>query len=146
MENMKKALLDISMPDYLKESDNPKDQEASPFEVLNRAAAQMEQRTGGMVQAKIYLAPFLGTIRYTFYLVVPDLNGYTDPLFYVWTSQPDRGYPVCLRESATEQDDQTPYDTAEGLVKRLEQIFASSWAKSRIRQWINMAEEREGVR
>ena len=143
---MRRSAPVISMPDYLNEA-LIADDEASPFEILNAAAVQMDKRTGDLVQAKVYLAPFLGTMRYTFYLVIPTLNDYTDPLFYVWTSQPDRGYPVYLVESgATQQEEQPPYETAKGLARRLEEIFSSSWAKSRIRQWIEMAEERGTAR
>ncbi len=142
---MRKDVPNVSIPDYRIEADADTSQEANPFEVLDKAAAQMGQRTGGAVQAKVYLAPFLGTIRYTFYLVIPSLNSYTDPLFYVWTSQPDRGYPVYLLESGTEQGDQKRCNGAEELAVSLEQIFSSSWAKSRIRQWIEMAEERGAV-
>ena len=143
---MHKEAPGIAMPDYLEEVDAIESQEASPFELLNTAANQMEKRTGGKVQAEVYVAPFLGTIRYTFYLVIPVLNGYTDPLFYVWTTRPDRGYPAYLLESGVEQSEQKQCDTAEDLVKCLEQVFGSQWAKSRIRQWIEMAEERAGVR
>ena len=145
-EVVRKIIPVISMPDYFNEV-AVADVEASPVEVLNTAAAQMNGRTGGLVQAKVYLVPFLGTMRYTFYLVIPTLNDYTDPLFYVWTPQPDRGYPVYLLESgATQQEEQPPYETAEDLAKRLEEVFSSSWAKSRIRQWIEMAEERGAAR
>ena len=140
-EVVRKIIPVISMPDYFNEV-AVADVEASPFEVLNTAAIQMGNRTGGKVQAKVYLAPFLDTIRYTFYLVIPTLNDYTDPLFYVWTSQQDRGYPVHLSEASTEQAEEPEYDTAEKLAKRLEEIFSRSRAKSRIRQWIEMAEER----
>jgi len=143
---MRRDVPTVSMPDYLAEVDVDTLQQASPLEVLDKAAAQMDQRTRGLVQAKIYLAPFLGTILYTFYLVIPTLNDYTDPLFYVWTSQPDRGYPVYLLESGTKQDNQKQCDNAEALAVCLEQVFSSSWAMSRIRQWIDMAEERRIAR
>lgn len=143
---MRKDVPVIPMPDYLTEVDVDTPQEASPLEVLDRAAAQMEQQTGGLVQAKVYLAPFLGTVRYTFYLVIPSLNDYTDPLFYVWTSQPNRGYPVHLLESGAGQEDEEPFGNADDLAARLAKIFDSSWAKSRIRQWIDMAEERRATR
>lgn len=131
------------MPNYREEVDTSSDLMPTPFDVLTQAARQMEQQTGGLVHGEIYVAPFLGTIRYTFYLVIPLLNDYTDPLFYVWTSQPNRGYPVYLLESGTDQREQTQCDDDRKLVKRLGEVFSSTWAKSRIRQWIEMAEERE---
>lgn len=140
---MRKNIPAIPMPDYLTEPDDLNSQEASPFAILDRAAAQMEQRTGGLVKGEIYVAPFLGTTRYTFYLVIPTLNGYTDPLFYAWTTQPDRGYPVYLIESGAGQEDQEDFEGADAFAVRLAKLFESSWAKSRIRQWIEMAEERQ---
>ena len=143
---MRKSIPNIAMPNYSREAKDIKNRELSPFEVLNKAASQLSEQTQALVQAEVFLAPFLGTIRYTFYLVIPTLNNYTDPLFYVWTSQPDRGYPVFLLESGAEQRDQQQCDDAQKLISRLEQIFSSSWAKSRISQWIEMAEERIAVR
>ena len=141
---MKEGVPNIAMPNYFNEAKETQNREASPFEVLTEAASEMSRKTGGVVQAKVYLAPFLGTIRYTFYLVIPTLNDYTDPLFYVWTSRPDRGYPAYLLESGVERADQVQCDDANKLAFHLEQIFGSSWAKSRITQWIEMASERKG--
>lgn len=140
---MKPDVPEVFMPDYLTEANTQGLEEVSPFEVLNKAAVQMGQRTEGLVQAEVYLAPFLGTIRYTFYLVIPVLNGYTDPLFYVWTTQPDRGYPVHLLESGASQEDQRLFENADDFATQLGHLFKSSWVRSRIRQWIEMAEERK---
>lgn len=130
------------IPDYSNDDKIPDIEQISPLKILDDAAARMTQQTGNLVHAEVYLAPFLGTIRYTFYLVIPSLNGYTDPLFYVWTSSPNRGYPVYLLESGAEQSEQIVCDNADKLALRLGDIFGSSWAKSRIRQWMEMAKER----
>ena len=135
------ARLDL-VPDYLNDAKSADQEQDSPLKILDAAASQMPQQTGNLVHAEVYLAPFLGTIRYTFYLVIPSLNDYTDPLFYVWTSSPDRGYPVYLLESGANQKDQIECETAERLSQQLKSVFGSSWAKSRIRQWIEMAQER----
>lgn len=80
--------------------------------------------------------------RYTFYLVVPAVNDYTDPLFYVWNKQADQEYPVQVLEAGAAQEDAVECDSADALTARLNEIFDSSWAKSRIRHWIELASER----
>ena len=130
------------IPNYFNDAKSVDNEQVSPLKILDDAASQMPKKTENLVHAEVYLAPFLGTIRYTFYLVIPSLNDYTDPLFYVWTSSPNRGYPVFLLASGAEQSEQIVCNNAEKLALRLGDIFGSSWVKSRIRQWMEMAQER----
>jgi len=127
----------VDVPNYFaqrRQSSNP-----SPLKLLQQAAEQMTTRTNGLVVGEVFVAPFAGTTRYTFYLEIPTLNDYSDSLFYVWTDQANFGYPVHVIADGNQEDNRV-YKTATAFASRLSEMFKEQWVKDRIAQYIELAE------
>jgi len=138
---MGKSIPSIAMPDYFAEAKQAYSGQATPLEILDQAAEQLKGQTNGFVTGSVYIATYLGSVRYTFNLVVPRLNSYTDPLFYVTTNGPvTTGYPVTVVETGASAG--TECHTSDEFVQYLESIFNSGTTRARIAQWVEMAKER----
>ena len=130
----------IEIPDYLSEPMQRGEQ--SPLSVLDDFAEQLAKKTGGFVEGKVNVAPFLGMTRYTFYLVIPAVNDYTDPLFYVWNEVANQEYPVMLLQTGAMQENAVPCEGAQALIDHTNDIFREGGTKARVQQWIELAKER----
>lgn len=112
----------------------------SPLEILREAADQLGTKTGGLVTGSVLTRNPGGgtTFRYTFYLRVPRLDDYTDPLFYVWHDTDF--YPASLMPAGGEQgkDDVSCHDPDE-FVRELDKIFNSPDTKKRIAAMMELA-------
>jgi len=129
----------IEMPDYLADLDVQITQRP-PLEILHEAAESLKEQTGGLVEGLVsILNPGGGSLfRYTFYLLAPRLNDYTDPLFYAWHD--DRLYPVNVMPAGGKAgQDENEFDTDSQLVEELQRIFSSDVARRRIQALIATA-------
>lgn len=129
----------IQMPDYLADLDLKKMQRP-PIEILREAAERLKSQTGGRVEGAVFtLNPGGGTMfRYTFYLLVPSLNDYTDPLFYAWHDR--QFYPVSLMRSGGKQGkDEQRCEGVEEFEAGLGKIFTSVDTRQRIEAMIALA-------
>ncbi|MGI4792068.1 MAG: hypothetical protein ACRYFS_24870 [Janthinobacterium lividum] len=129
----------IKMPDYLAEL---KKTQISPVEILRKAAVDLGNQTQGLVEGSIFvLNPGGSTLfRYTFYLLVPSLNDYTDPLFYAWHDV--NLYPVNVMMAGGKQGkDETkclsPYD----FENELQRIFDSEATRNRLGAMLELAQK-----
>lgn len=138
---MKNHIPDIQMPNYRLDSDLNK---TTPLEILDKAAQKLGSQTKDLVKGSVYVANYLGAVRYTFNLVVPSLNNYTDSLFYVMMDTVTLGYPVKVYQSIS--DNAAPISTKcknePEFVDYLNNLFSSPWVQARITHWMEMAEER----
>lgn len=134
--------VEVQMPNYTEAARKMVQEWPSPLSYLDAAATALGGNTGNIVQGKVYVAPFLSLTRYTFYLVIPAINDYKDPLFYVWATNPESYYPVRVAEAGTHQEDAKECADAESFHDWLVETFDSGWVKARVRQWIELASER----
>ncbi len=126
----------IQMPDYLADL-NTQITQRPPLEVLHEAAEKLSDNTKGLVTGLVSVLNPGGAkmFRYTFYLLAPRLNDYTDPLFYVWHD--DRLYPVnVMVAGGTQGQDDKPFGTEYEFVEELQRIFEGEVAKRRIQSLI----------
>lgn len=129
----------IEMPDYLADLD-VRITQRPPLEILHEAAEELKGRTDGLVAGLVsVLNPGGGAFfRYTFYLLAPRLNDYTDPLFYAWHD--DRLYPVSVMEAGGKVGtDERDLETEAEFEKELQRIFSSDTARRRIQALIATA-------
>lgn len=129
----------IEMPDYLADLD-VRITQRPPLEILHEAAERLKDQTGGLVEGLVsILNPGGGSFfRYTFYLLAPRLNDYTDPLFYAWHD--DHLYPVNVMPAGGRVgQDEDKFDTDTQLVEELQRIFNSDDARRRIQTLIATA-------
>lgn len=129
----------LEMPDYLADLDIYIPQ-SPPLEILHEAADKLKGQTDGLVEGLVSVlnAGERNFFRYTFYLLAPRLNDYTDPLFYVWHD--DHLYPVSVMEAGGEVGtDDRKYNTKAEFEEALQNIFAGETAKRRIRALIATA-------
>ena len=129
----------IKMPDYLAEA---KKTQKSPVEVLREVANDLGSQTRGLVEGTVFTLNAGGSslFRYTFYLLIPSLDDYTDPLFYAWHDI--KLYPVNVMKAGGKQGKdevkcQTPYE----LESELERIFDSEETRNRLRAMIELAQK-----
>lgn len=126
----------IQMPDYLADL-NTQITQRPPLEVLHEAAEKLSDNTKGLGTGLVSVLNPGGAkmFRYTFYLLAPRLNDYTDPLFYVWHD--DRLYPVnVMVAGGTQGQDDKPFGTEYEFVEELQRIFEGEVAKRRIQSLI----------
>lgn len=126
----------IQMPDYLADLDI-QDTQRPPLEILHEAAEKLGETTKGLVTGLVSVLNPGGPkmFRYTFYLLAPRLNDYTDPLFYVWHD--DRLYPVnVMMAGGTQGQDEEQFETEDEFVEELQRIFEGEVAKRRIQSLI----------
>ena len=129
----------IKMPDYLAEL---KKTQVSPVEILRKAAVDLGNQTQGLVEGSIFvLNPGGSTMfRYTFYLLVPSLNDYTDPLFYAWHDV--KLYPVNVMMAGGKQGKDeikclSPYE----FENELQRIFDSEATRNRLEAMLELAQK-----
>jgi hypothetical protein len=131
----------IIIPDFAARKGS-RQRQPSPLDVLRDAANLLGQQTGEVVLGDVFVAPFTGTIRYTFSLLVPSVNDFIDPLFFVWTDEPSHGYPVHLVEGSAHGSQANLgkiCGNASDLAAAITELFAKSWVTERIDQWIDIA-------
>lgn len=131
--------MSVKIPEYLSQT-NPNMMQRPPLEILQEAAQELKRQTRGLVEGTVFtLNPGGNTLfRYTFYLLVPSLNDYTDPLFYAWHNADF--YPVTLLLAGGKQgtDDHTcHYDWQ--LEQELSAIFSNNDTTKRIQAMIALA-------
>ena len=127
----------IKMPNYLAAS---KTTQRSPLQVLREAANDLAAQTQGLVEGSVFTLNAGGSslFRYTFYLLVPSLNDYTDPLFYAWHGIDL--YPVnVMRAGGKQGQDEVKCQTASDFQAGLEHIFDSMETRERIQTMIELA-------
>ena len=129
----------IKMPDYLAET---KKTQRSPVQVLREAADDLGNQTQGLVEGSVFTLNAGGSslFRYTFYLLVPSLNDYTDPLFYAWHDV--NLYPVSVMKASGKQGkDEVKCRTPHEFEIELERIFESEETRNRLRAMIELAQK-----
>lgn len=128
--------MNIQMPDYLADL-HIQIKQRPPLEVLHQAAEALSDQTGGWVTGLVSVLNPGGAkmFRYTFYLLAPRLNDYTNPLFYVWHD--DHLYPVnVMMAGGTQGQDDKLFETEDEFVEELQRIFEGEVAKRRIQSLI----------
>ena len=121
----------FAIPDYLKEL--PSDQLA-PVELMREAAADFTAKTGDRILAEVVTINPGGAnlFRHIFQLVVPSLNDYTQPLFYVWHGP--SLYPANLLISGGKQDEDSQVcPSPDDLQHAMEQVFNADFARLMVR-------------
>ena len=129
----------IKMPDYLAESTRT---QQSPVKILRKAADDLGNQTQGLVEGSIFTLNAGGSslFRYTFYLLVPSLNDYTDPLFYAWHDV--NLYPVSVMSAGGKQGkDEVKCRTPDEFEIELERLFNSEETRNRLRAMIELAQK-----
>jgi hypothetical protein len=129
----------IKMPDYLADLQTQFPQRP-PLEILHEAAERLKDQTGGLVEGLVSILNPGGAnlFRYTFYLLAPRLNDYTDPLFYAWHD--DRLYPVNVMLAGGKMGtDDKSVSTETQLEEELQKIFDGDTARRRVQALIATA-------
>ncbi len=129
----------IKMPDYLADL-NVSAAPRPPLKILHEAAERLKDQTGGLVEGLVsVLNPGKAEFyRYTFYLLAPRLNDYTDPLFYAWHN--DHLYPVNVMLAGDQVDPNDKGEATDRLLERkLQEIFEGETARRRIQALIATA-------
>ena len=131
----------INVPNYLADMASlPREKTA--LSILDGYARSLAQQTGLYVHGFVNAAPLLGKTRYTFYLLVPQVNDYNDPLFYIWSKESDSEYPVNVLPAGAKQEDAVLCKGEQELIDCLNRIFREPWVRQRISHWIELARER----
>jgi hypothetical protein len=129
--------MSITLPNYLEGLPKPN---RNPLEILREFADELPHKTGDKVRGMVStLNPGGSTLfRYTFYLHVPSLNDYTDPLFYAWHGTDFDQVTLLFAGDQQGKDDIVCRGETE-LVRRVEEIFNRSDTKKRIQALIALA-------
>jgi len=131
----------VKMPNYSMELDL-KQMQRSPLEILRGSAEDLRDQTRGLVEGAVFTLNAGGSslFRHTFYLRVPSLNDYTDPLFYAWHDA--NLYPVNVMLSGGKQGkDERECRTVQEFEAELERIFASVDTLKRLRALMVLAQK-----
>jgi len=124
--------MSVTIPDYFIEEELHKDTD-HPLVILRAAAKQLSEKTRGEVIGSVFTLNPGGAnlFRYTFSLVVPSLDDYSDALFYVWHDV--KTYPVHLMNAGGKQGrDDRKYTKHEDFEQALNDIFASETIRQRV--------------
>lgn len=135
----------IDLPRYIETAGTPEDP-AAAVDILNAAAKDLADKTDGYVLGSVFLLHPADTslFRYTFYLRVPKLDDYTDPLFYVWHDQ--RLYPATLLPAGGKQGvDDLVCDTPAQLENHVNQLFKKPEVTQLITTLIKLARAQKGI-
>jgi hypothetical protein len=134
--------MDVPIPNYFMElRQTAKQRQRTPLEILNRAADRVSEATGELVEATVAtINPGGSTFRHTFYLIVPSLDDYTDPLFYAWHGA--GMYPVHFLPAGGKQEGkERTFGSPDEFEQELGTLFESEWVRQRMYAMIELAEK-----
>ena len=128
--------MNIDIPNYAENL--PLLEEKTPATVLREFASVLKKKTANMVNGSVFVMNTGGSnhSRYTFYLVVPELNNYTEPLFYVFHGAPP--YPCTLIFPENGANIATVCSDLSSLVTTLEELFAGALTRQKIYTLMDM--------
>ena len=125
----------IEMPNYIeRRQPGPK----HPRQILLETAAVLLERTNHKIQGNVFTVNSAGEnmFSYTFYLMAPDLDDYSIPLFYAWHGL--NAYPVYIK---TEHGQAQKMPSVDHLVTHLSELFAGEYATDLIQSILKALNE-----
>lgn len=103
------------------------------MEIMQTAAKEIAGSTEERIIGNVFTINPGGSdlFRYTFYLVAPSLDDYTDPLFYAWHGT--QSYPIHVLPAGGKQGkDEKKCQSPDEFEQALSNIFQSQSAQERI--------------